>query len=335
MERIIFTMLSYVLVVYLKTIAEEYLQNPSESPFLYLKEKMGVFQFKRDTTSTKSLPPPSSKERELEALLQAPNKESGLHDIGGMEATKRVLRECVVLPLSHPSILFGAQTPNGILLHGPPGTGKTLLAKSLASECNVMFLPLSASTLQDKWYGESEKLLSAAFMAARRNAHCILFMDEIDGLGRQRSQMDSSFVYTFKCELLRNMDSLKGEPVIVLACTNCLSSLDPALSRRFQRVIEVGRPNANERRDILKKLLKKEGEKMSSSLLTHLCDRTEGKTGADLYTLFQKACSVRGRERDAGIGIENGNIRTKADVKDFFGALKRRHWSSAMSESGF
>ena len=191
----------------------------------------------------------------------------GLDEVGGLESVKTELRRCVLLPMRHTHIFYdtstplGIRPPRGILLHGPPGTGKTMLVRALATDSGVPLMSMHSAVLESKWFGESPKLLSAAFHVARTElAPCIVFFDEIDGFGRARSELDQSCVYSFKCELLRHMDGIDGvasnarSAIVVIACTNCVRSLDPALRRRFTKTIEIPRPSETERLDILCKL---------------------------------------------------------------------------------
>lgn len=243
----------------------------------------------------------------------------GLDDIGGYESVKTDLRRSVVVPMRHPRVFFDSKAPSlrpppGILLAGPPGTGKTLLARACAKESGVHFLPLHSAALESKWWGESPKLLQAAFRLARTTlSPCIIFFDEIDGIGRCRSEQDQSCVYTFKCELLRNIDGLDkgggGAAVTVLACTNCPDRLDPALRRRFPRTIHVQPPTCQERRAILGVVTRGEAF-VDEALLDRVAAHTKGMTGADLSSLYSEACAHRlwrtcAHEEDVG-SLTNG-----------------------------
>lgn len=233
----------------------------------------------------------------VDAMVTVPDKSRRLCDVGGHTSVKEELTNSVTIPMRNPDVFYrsglrSVKPPSGILLHGPPGTGKTMLARAVAAESGVPMITLHSAALESKWWGDSPKLLQAVFTQARRRyAPCIVFMDEIDGLGRARSESDQSCVYSFKCELLRNMDSIQGEPVVVIACTNCPQSLDPALSRRFQRKVEVPRPTRDDRVSILTILMNQEHRNSVSA--TEVADWTERFTGADLSSLYEAACSRR------------------------------------------
>lgn len=272
----------------------------------------------------------------VRALILPPDSttDAGLDCIGGLDAVKRELRQCVLLPMKYPEIFYdtaSVRPPKGVLLHGPPGTGKTMLARAIASESKVPFVSLHSAAIESKWFGESPKILNAAFHLARTElAPCILFFDEIDSLGRTRSEMDQSCVYSLKCELLRNMDGIEGgtnDPVMVIGCTNCLQGLDPALRRRFGRALHVPRPNEAERYNILVQLTKKDGP-LRRGLLRRVASLSTGMTGADLAALHSEACMSR---MDADVveeEIDKGVICSGTDLRRRLGGLTWDHWNT-------
>jgi transitional endoplasmic reticulum ATPase len=277
----------------------------------------------------------SSHKRTVRAMaIRRHARNSGLDTVGGLDDAKSTLRRCVLLPLRHAKIFYelplALRPPRGVLLHGPPGTGKTMLARALAADSGVPLLMLHSAALESKWWGESSKLLSAAFDVARTElAPCIVFFDEIDGLGRARSESDQSCVYSFKCELLRNMD---GEgAVVVIACTNCVHSLDVALRRRFTKVVHIGKPTCAERHDILRKL----GVDASDRTLLRVARASEGLTGADLATLAAEASSHRmSAKTEEAIEAHLRRARTAAEFVRTLGPLKWSHWAAALRPRG-
>jgi ATP-dependent 26S proteasome regulatory subunit len=236
------------------------------------------------------------KDARVEAMVSRPDTIK-LSDIGGNALAKDELTNSVVIPLQNANLFYRSgirsiRPPNGVLLHGPPGTGKTMLARAVATESGVPMITLHSAALESKWWGESPKLLEAVFKEARtRYAPCVIFIDELDGMGRARSENDQSCVYSFKCELLRNIDSIQGEPVVLLACTNFPKTLDAALSRRFQRKVEIPCPDIDGRRAILNILMHQEHPKSVKS--EEIADLTEHFSGAELTNLYEAACSAR------------------------------------------
>lgn len=276
----------------------------------------------------------SKHSQSIRSLIIEPSKKDRLSNIGGLSNVKKELKRWVLMPLKYPEIFYtqpSVRPANGILLHGPPGTGKTMLAKAVASESNVPFISLHSAGLESKWFGESPKLLNAAFTLARTElAPCIIFFDEIDALGRTRTEMDQSCVYSLKCELLRNMDGIehgKDAPVIVMACTNCVHSLDSALRRRFGRVIHIEHPNEKERYDILLKLTRNDA--IDTSVLQRVASASKGMTGAELAALYSEASMCRMNGSSIEDNIEKGNIQNGTDLVRHLGEITWEHWISS------
>lgn len=270
----------------------------------------------------------------LRACVVEPSGET-LEDIGGLAAVKDELRRLVLLPLQHPRIFFGGPSslrpPQGILLHGPPGTGKTMLARALASESQVPFLALSPASLESKWAGETPKLLEAAFRLARDElAPCVVFFDELDGLAKTRHDMDAQHAYTLKTEFLRNLDGIAASqaPVLVLGCTNCPSSLDPAMRRRFPREIHVGKPDETDRLAILQRLGRDEVAPPDVTVLRAVAKATDGATGSDLAALFARASARRFTARSLQRALRHAPDGDAVLAK--VGPITKVHWDAVL-----
>lgn len=196
----------------------------------------------------------------------------------------------------------GIKPPKGVLLYGPPGTGKTMLAKALAGESDVAFLPAVASAFDNKYVGSGPKNVRELFKRARRYAPSIIFIDEIDAVGRKRTGSE----YTHYSEqtltaLLTEMDGFSVDPrrpVFVIAATNFdveegkggMGVIDPALVRRFDRRILVDLPNEDERDQLLRVLLKKHPDnKVSEEMIRRTAQRSTGMSPAALTGVIDQA----------------------------------------------
>lgn len=213
-------------------------------------------------------------------------------DVGGLEDAIRRVREVVQLPLKHPEIFcqLGIDPPRGVLLHGPSGTGKTLIARAVAGETGCYFKSVSGSEIMDKYYGESEAKLRAAFDDADKNAPAIVFIDEIDALAPRRDTAEGDVEKRVTAQLLALMDGLEDRgAVVVLAATNLPNTLDPALRRpgRFDREILIGVPDRAGRREILQ--IHTRDMPLGEVDLGELAERTHGYVGADIKALCQEA----------------------------------------------
>ena len=228
-----------------------------------------------------------------EIQIQVPNV--GWDDIGGLEATKRQLREGIELPLQNPDAFkrLGIRQARGFLLYGPPGNGKTLLAKAVAREAEANFVATKSSDLLSKWVGESEKQISKLFQRARQVAPTVIFIDEIDALAPARggSFGDSNVTERVVNTLLAEMDGLEElNGVVVVAATNRPTLLDPALLRpgRFDEIVYVPVPDVEGRRVILG--IQTDKMPLAADVdLDAIAERTERYSGADLENVVRKA----------------------------------------------
>lgn len=230
-------------------------------------------------------------------------------DVGGLTSQIRDLRETIELPLSNPELFgrVGIKPPKGVLLYGPPGTGKTLLARALANQVDAKFLKVVASSIVDKYIGESARVIREMFSYAKENQPCIIFMDEIDAIGGKRLSEGSSAdreIQRTLMELLNQLDGFDdlGQVKCVMA-TNRPDTLDPALLRpgRLDRKIEIPLPNESSRLDIIKihsKPISKKGD-IDFEAVAKLC---EDFNGADMRNVVTEAGMFAIRaERDYAI----------------------------------
>ena len=242
-------------------------------------------------------------------------------DVAGAEEAKTELVEIVEF-LKNPERFhkIGARIPKGVLLVGPPGTGKTLLAKAVAGEAQVTFFSISASEFVELFVGTGAARVRDLFIQAKEQAPCIIFIDELDAIGKSRSGGQSSSGSNDEREqtlnqLLTEMDGFNASDstVIVLAATNRPETLDPALLRpgRFDRQVLVDRPDLAGRLAILeiyaKKIQLEEGVELKS-----IATQTPGFAGADLANLVNEAALLAAR-----------NQREKVILKDFQEAIER------------
>ncbi len=231
-------------------------------------------------------------------------------DVAGADEAKQELEEVVEF-LKHPKKYndLGARIPKGVLLFGPPGTGKTLLARAVAGEAGVPFFSISGSDFVEMFVGVGASRVRDLFNQAKKNAPCIVFIDEIDAVGRQRGAGvgggHDEREQTLN-QLLVEMDGFAAnEGIIIMAATNRPDILDPALMRpgRFDRQIVVDKPDVRGRLAILKVHCK--GKPVDKDVdLDILARRTPGFTGADLSNLVNEAALLSARRDKKTIGMQ-------------------------------
>jgi cell division protease FtsH len=222
-------------------------------------------------------------------------------DIAGSEEAKQDLQEVVEF-LKYPKKFasMGARIPKGVLLVGPPGTGKTLLSRAVAGEANVPFFSISGSEFVEMFVGVGASRVRDLFAKAKKNAPCIIFVDEIDAVGRRRgSGMGGGHDEREQTlnQILVEMDGFEqGQNVIVLAATNRADVLDPALLRpgRFDRRVNIGLPDRKDRESILKVHFAKKPLAKNVDL-DALAAKAAGSSGADLANIANEAAIIAAR----------------------------------------
>jgi len=256
------------------------------------------------------------------------NKRVTFKDVAGLEEAKVEIMEIVDFLKNAPKYReLGAKIPKGALLVGPPGTGKTLLAKAVAGEANVPFLSISGSDFVEMFVGVGASRVRDLFDQAKQKAPCIVFIDEIDAIGRARGR-NAGFSGNDEREntlnqLLTEMDGFQTNAgVIILAATNRADILDKALMRagRFDRQIEVGLPELHERKEIFDVHLRK--LKLDKDLdRDFLAKQTPGFSGADIANVCNEAALIAARHNKESVGKED----FLAAVDRIIGGLERKN----------
>lgn len=259
------------------------------------------------------------------------NKEDGKNlvkfkDVAGLEEEKEELEEIVDF-LKNPKkfIDMGARIPKGVLLVGPPGTGKTYLSKAVAGEAGVPFFIMSGSDFVEMFVGVGASRVRDLFESAKKNAPCIIFIDEIDAVGRKRGAGlgggHDEREQTLN-QLLVEMDGFgTNEGVIVMAATNRADILDPAILRpgRFDRTVYVGKPDVRARKAILE--IHSRDKKLADDVnLEVIAKRTPGFTPADLENLMNESALLAARRSENAISMEDVD---EASIKVQAGPAKK------------
>ncbi|PNS18713.1 hypothetical protein CAC42_5252 [Sphaceloma murrayae] len=261
------------------------------------------------------------------------------NDIGGLDDIVEELREAVIYPLTYPQLYSATSSllsaPSGVLLYGPPGCGKTMLAKALARESGACFINLHISTLTEKWYGDSNKLVSAVFSLARKLQPSIVFIDEIDAVLGQRRSGEHEASGMVKAEFMTHWDGLTSanstgqqQRICILGATNRIQDIDEAILRRLPKKFPISLPSAAQRRQIFKLTLRdtkldNAPDKFDLDLLVKL---SSGMSGSDIKEACRDAAMVPVREFFREAKAKGGSMKSVKPEKmrglqtdDFFG----------------
>ena len=230
-------------------------------------------------------------------------------DIGGLGEIIEELRESVIYPLTMPHLYAGHSSllsaPSGVLLYGPPGCGKTMLAKALARESGAAFINLHISTLTEKWYGDSNKLVAAVFSLARKLQPSIVFIDEIDAVLGTRRSGEHEASGMVKAEFMTHWDGLASsttdggmQRICILGATNRIQDIDEAILRRMPKKFPVSLPNANQRQQIFELTLRdtKIDQSGSTTRREFSGNRRQQQSAFDLNALVRLSAGMSGSD---------------------------------------
>ncbi|CAJ1397853.1 unnamed protein product [Effrenium voratum] len=272
----------------------------------------GLLYFRSRGPGTGGIPGMNQKAQ----IMMTPETGVKFEDVAGIEEAKQELTEIVdFLRAPERFVKVGAKIPRGVLLRGPPGTGKTLMAKALAGEAKVPFIQASASEFIELFVGVGASRVRDIFKQAKENSPCIVFIDELDAIGRQRGAGmgggNDEREQTLN-QILTEMDGFEGNSgVIVVAATNRADILDNALLRpgRFDRRVTVGLPDVKGREQILNVHVK--NKKLAEEVtLLDIAKRTAGFSGADLENLMNESAILAARRNKTGITMLEINDAT-------------------------
>jgi SpoVK/Ycf46/Vps4 family AAA+-type ATPase len=259
----------------------------------------GGFDWKAAESEVEDLAAPmfvGQDESEPEPAFRVESSFITLADVGGMTTVKERLNSAFLAPLRNPELqkLYGKSLRGGLLMYGPPGCGKTFIARAIAGELGAKFLSVSLADVLDPYIGQSERNVHELFQLARRQAPCVLFLDEVDTLGQRRSSTQGSGLRGVVNQLLTELDGVDSanDGIFLLAATNQPWEVDPAMRRpgRLDRTILVLPPDSDAREAIFRYHLAH--RPVENIDLGALASSTEGLSGADIAYVCEVASEI-------------------------------------------
>lgn len=260
-------------------------------------------------------------EDEAEKSIDIERPETTFSDVGGMDGVKEEIRMKIIHPLEHPDLykMYGKKIGGGLLMYGPPGCGKTHLARATAGQVNANFISVGISDILDMYIGQSERNLHAIFQRARDMKPCVIFFDEVDALGANRSDMRQSAGRHLINQFLSELDGIDADNdgLLILAATNAPWHLDPAFRRpgRFDRILFVPPPDEPARAAVLQIHLK--DKPVGNIDYTKVVKKTTDYSGADMKALVDIAVESKLDE-----AIRQGKA-IPVETKDLVNATKK------------
>ena len=272
------------------------------------------------------MPPQEQETRYVPKPINAQVEKIGWSDLIISAALKKEL-ELVIRLLKDPTaaVQYGISVPKGILLEGPPGTGKTTIAKVIARNAGLSFFALRLDEVVSKWVGDSEKNLSALFAAAKKHAPAVIFIDEVESIGRARSGQSNAWSDNLLNHLLQLIDGvIESKGLYIIAATNRADLIDPALLRpgRLHKTVTIPLPNTANRRRMFELCLSK--SKCANDIdLDYLALRTRGFSGADIKAVCSQA-GLNAMQREAALPQDKRTaLITAADMFQALAAFQQ------------
>ncbi|MBS3107302.1 ATP-binding protein [Candidatus Woesearchaeota archaeon] len=298
--------------------AEMYLKASEDAENAYMKKQLVL---KAEAMYNKS------QEAPIKIMnMQKKITDKSFKDIGGLEKVKEKIKLAIIEPLKHPEVYkhFGKKVGGGILMYGPPGCGKSLIAEAAAGESEAAFFNVKASDLKSKYVGETEKNIADLFNEAKKHEAAIIFFDEFESLGGERSNMTQSHDKSMVSQLLTEMDGVgnKEKNILLIAATNEPWNVDVALRRsgRFGSSIFIPPPDFEARKNIF--ILNLDKKPIAENVnIEELALLTNSFSGADIMGICEDAIEIPLKEY-----FDNGRKRN-ISMQDFYKVLSNRNSS--------